>query len=143
MVVLPAKGGCHKRYCTPTSTRQPRSSAGAGADANSVQGNRMKSRALIKPFPTPTHIFGSKVITVGGIFIYVLCSSLFIVKISLLCALVSLDEFLQASRIRHSRAHVPSRATVVLPHQFTTDASLQLVCILTSLNLSGAPVSHW
>lgn len=137
MVVLPAKGGCHKRYCTPTSTRQPRSSASA------VQGNRMKSRALIKPFPTPTRIFGSKVITVGGIFIYVFCSSLFIVEISLLCALVSPDEFLQASRIRHSRAHVPSRTTVVLPHQFTTDASLQLVCILTSLNLSGAPVSHW
>lgn len=46
-----------------------------------VQGNRMKSRALIRPFPTPTYIrfegYRSR-----GVFIYVLCSSLYCRNIS-------------------------------------------------------------
>lgn len=46
-MVVVIKSGCHKWYCTPTSTRQPRMAHSA------VQGNHVKSRALIRLFPRP------------------------------------------------------------------------------------------
>jgi len=48
-MLVAIKSERHKRRCSPTHVDRTASRARA------VQGNQLKSRALIRPFPTPTH----------------------------------------------------------------------------------------